>query len=247
MNIFQRLVEGLLFYHPAAWWISSVIRAERENSCDDVVVSLRGDAHGYAVALTALEQNRSEQRWPTREPAVAATGGNLMKRVRRLLYPKRPSGIWAPALAALVLMASTAMGLAAWHVNPNPSPNPASDQTDSKVSGPWQKWLNEDVVYIISDDEKAAFERLNTDEEREQFVEQFWDAAIPRRARPRTSSKKNITVESHLPISGFGQHPARPVGRRTGAISTSCMGRQMRSIRTRKRQTVCTAPKCGDT
>ncbi len=113
-----------------------------------------------------------------------------MKRVRRLLYPKRPSGIWAPALAALVLMASTAMGLAAWHVNPNPGPNSVSDQTDSKVSGPWQKWLNEDVVYIISDDEKAAFERLNTDEERQQFVEQFWARRDPTPGTPENEFKE---------------------------------------------------------
>ena len=35
VNVLQRLVEGLLFYHPAVWWISRVIRAERENCCDD--------------------------------------------------------------------------------------------------------------------------------------------------------------------------------------------------------------------
>jgi len=39
---------------------------------------------------------------------------------------------------------------------------------------PWKKWLNEDVSYIITDEERKAFKGLNTDEEREQFVEQFW-------------------------------------------------------------------------
>src|SRR5438105_4375397 len=37
-----------------------------------------------------------------------------------------------------------------------------------------KKWLDEDVAYIITDEEKAAFRRLTTDEEREQFIEQFW-------------------------------------------------------------------------
>lgn len=37
-----------------------------------------------------------------------------------------------------------------------------------------QKWLNEDASYIITDEEKAAFKGLKTDEEREQFIEQFW-------------------------------------------------------------------------
>jgi GWxTD domain-containing protein len=37
-----------------------------------------------------------------------------------------------------------------------------------------KKWLDEDVAYIITDEERAAFKRLTTDEEREQFIEQFW-------------------------------------------------------------------------
>ena len=39
VNLVQTLLEGLLFYHPAAWWISRVIRTERENCCDDLLVA----------------------------------------------------------------------------------------------------------------------------------------------------------------------------------------------------------------
>src|SRR5207248_10168500 len=81
INLLQIFVEGLAFYHPAVWWISGVIRAERENCCDDLVVATTGDAHEYAVALAALEQNR----WATRETALAANGGTLVKRIRRML------------------------------------------------------------------------------------------------------------------------------------------------------------------
>ncbi len=42
------------------------------------------------------------------------------------------------------------------------------------IYSPYRKWLNEDVVYIISDDEKRAFKILQTDRERDQFIEQFW-------------------------------------------------------------------------
>ena len=44
VNLMQIVVEGLVFYHPAVWWISGVIRAERENCCDDLVVATQGDA-----------------------------------------------------------------------------------------------------------------------------------------------------------------------------------------------------------
>jgi GWxTD domain-containing protein len=198
VNICQRVVEGLLFYHPAAWWISRVVRAERENCCDDVVVALRGDAHEYALALTALEQNRIEQHCPVRQAAIAATGGNLMKRIHRLLYPKGPSGIWAPALAATVLMAGCAMTLTAWQTDTTPA------QTHVQLQNPWQKWLNEDAVYIISDQEKAAFERLQTDEERRMFVDQFWA-----RRDPTPGSVENKFKEQHYRRIAFANRHFR--------------------------------------
>jgi GWxTD domain-containing protein len=178
VNVCQRLVEGLLFYHPAAWWISRVIRTERENCCDDMVVARRGDAHAYAAALVELEKNRFEK-WTPQQTAVAADGGNLVKRIRRLLYPKSPSGIWAPAMAAVVLLVSSGVLFAAWRMEPAP-----------QQPGPWQKWLNEDVVYIISDEEKAAFEHLTSDEDRQHFVEQFWERRDPTPGTPENEFKE---------------------------------------------------------
>lgn len=204
MNVCQRLIEGLLFYHPAVWWISRLIRTERENCCDDIVVKLRGDAHGYAAALTTLEQNRLEKQRFMHEPAVATTGGDLMKRVKRLLYPEGPSGIWAPAFSVVVFMASAAMMLTAWQTNPDPQQKNALD--------PWQRWLKQDVVYIISDEEEAAFERLKTDEDRQQFVEQFWARRDPTPSTPENEFKQehyrrigyaNEHYASNLPIPGW--------------------------------------------
>jgi GWxTD domain-containing protein len=167
VNVLQRFVEGLLFYHPAVWWISGVIRAERENCCDDVVVAMRGNAREYAAALAALEQNR----WSGLDPAVAATGGSLVKRIRRLLYPKGAHGGWTPLFATAVLIVIAAVALTAWQAAP-PSPQRAE-------ASPYVRWLNEDVVYIITDEERAAFQRLATDEEREKFIGQFWQRREP--------------------------------------------------------------------
>src|SRR5437016_5123329 len=80
VNLFQVAAETLLFYHPAVWWVSQRIRAERENCCDDEAISLCGDAVNYARALTRMEE------WRT-APALmmAANGSPLAKRVVRVL------------------------------------------------------------------------------------------------------------------------------------------------------------------
>jgi beta-lactamase regulating signal transducer with metallopeptidase domain len=101
VNVLQRFVEGFFFYHPAAWWLSRLIRHERENCCDDIVVSIRGNPREYALAFAALEQNRLTGH----ERAVAVTRGNPVKRIRRLLYPK-PNGALAPFLAATIFIAT---------------------------------------------------------------------------------------------------------------------------------------------
>jgi GWxTD domain-containing protein len=61
-----------------------------------------------------------------------------------------------------------------------------------ELETPYRKWLNEDVTYIISDEERAAFKRLNTDEEREQFIEQFW-----LRRDPTPDTTENEFKEEH--------------------------------------------------
>jgi GWxTD domain-containing protein len=65
-------------------------------------------------------------------------------------------------------------------------------QLERELAGPWKKWMNEDVVYIITDEEKTAFKRLKTDEERQQFVEQFW-----LRRDPTPDTEENEYKEEH--------------------------------------------------
>jgi GWxTD domain-containing protein len=47
-------------------------------------------------------------------------------------------------------------------------------KTYKELDNSFKTWLNEDVVYIISPEERTAFLQLQTNEEREQFIEQFW-------------------------------------------------------------------------
>lgn len=81
VNLLQVLIETLLFYHPAIWWLSRQVRREREHCCDDLAVQVCGDRLTYATALAAIE----EARQPDASLAMAAGGGVLVSRIRRLL------------------------------------------------------------------------------------------------------------------------------------------------------------------
>jgi GWxTD domain-containing protein len=224
-SMLQSIAEAVLFYHPAVWWISEQIRAEREHCCDDIAVAVGGDVLTYARALAELES-----RQPALRPALAANGGSLVNRIRRLVEPEsvreRCNNLPGPGAAwAMILLWIAGVGVSAMHaaqtpvippvpvnLSPDPLPTlasrarntllfdpflsaqlqqPAGVETVAKpltqeelkekeaalkkeLETPQQKWLNEDVVYIITDEERNAFKRLNTDEERAQFAEQFW-------------------------------------------------------------------------
>ncbi len=90
-NLLQTAAETLLFYHPAVWWVSRRARAEREHACDDAAARCVGDVLLYARALAALEQARSRNLNETAALAVAADGGSLMRRIRRLIRLERNS------------------------------------------------------------------------------------------------------------------------------------------------------------
>jgi len=65
-------------------------------------------------------------------------------------------------------------------------------QLEKELQGPFRKWLAEDVKYIISNEERKAFVELNTDEERESFIENFWI-----RRDPTPDSMENEFREEH--------------------------------------------------
>jgi len=205
VNLLQSVVEGLLFYHPAVWWVSSVVRAERENCCDDAVVELVGDARSYAATLAALEHRRAM----APRPALAASGGHLIKRIRRLTMESRraQTSRALPASAAL-LLAAFAASLAALpaelplprHPRPAgmfagipldvPRPRLANladqvvDDPQDEFANPYEKWINQEVVYIVTDEERASFLALATDLARDNFIEQFW---LKRDPKPGTA------------------------------------------------------------
>lgn len=126
VNMLQSVAETLLFYHPAAWWISRQIRVERENCCDDLAVATCGDALEYARALAVLEELREG-------PAlvVAANGGSLLDRIKRLIRAREKNMVngWTAVAAALtfaVVMTVTSLPVQADRDTPAPPAAPAA-------------------------------------------------------------------------------------------------------------------------
>ena len=61
-----------------------------------------------------------------------------------------------------------------------------------EIKGPYKKWLDEDVIYIITPEERAAFKQLSNDEERDNFIEAFWQ-----RRDPTPDTEENEFKEEH--------------------------------------------------
>ena len=109
VNLLQALVETLMFYHPAVWWMSRQVRIERENCCDDLAVAVCGNPIQYARALTRLEELRAN----ALPVMVAANGGSLLERIRRIAAGRATasraegttsSSRWAAAVAMLAIL-----------------------------------------------------------------------------------------------------------------------------------------------
>lgn len=127
----QMLIEALLFFHPAMWWVSRSAREEREYSCDDAVVQCLGRPRRYAAALVALEQSRQ----PATDLAVASTGGAFMERIRRLVGVRSTRSA-RPLVAILVaLVGSTAALAVTLHSTSKASLIPVSEELRTTLAG----------------------------------------------------------------------------------------------------------------
>ncbi len=102
-NLLQVVIETLFFYHPAIRWMSKQVRQEREHCCDDLVIAQCNQPALYARALANLEIMRDA---PVPAMAMAATGGDLIQRLHRIIrkdMPGKQSGF-----AQLVVMLGVA-------------------------------------------------------------------------------------------------------------------------------------------
>jgi D-alanyl-D-alanine endopeptidase (penicillin-binding protein 7) len=98
-NLLQTFICSLLFFHPVVWWLARRIDAERELLADGAAARVLGDPRSLAEALAELDRHRHG----SLHPAQAASGGELLTRIRVLLTPQAAALKLHTVLPALLL------------------------------------------------------------------------------------------------------------------------------------------------
>ncbi|MCK6692814.1 MAG: M48 family metalloprotease, partial [Thermoanaerobaculia bacterium] len=124
-NLIQALVEALFYFHPAVWWISATIRAERENCCDDTAIALTGNRLLYAKTLVRLQDMAKSAKTPTLALAMEGSPGLLrrrpllLERIKRILHqPQQSASFMEKMIATAILLALITL----WTVQANTPP-----------------------------------------------------------------------------------------------------------------------------
>jgi GWxTD domain-containing protein len=183
------LLRSSLWFHPLIWWLDHRLVVERERARDEEAVSLLG-RESYVDGL--LKACRVGIGFPDAS-AACMISGNLQKRIDLLMKSEITiqSQFTLRTWAILAAVAATAASIVLV-----PTPAGAQDQRRTnrssgfvRVPPPHEKWLDEDVVYIVTFQERAAFRNLKTEAEREHFIEQFWLIRDPTPGTPENEMK----------------------------------------------------------
>ncbi|MDB5339888.1 MAG: blaR1 8 [Planctomycetaceae bacterium] len=169
VNLLQRLVESVLFFHPAVWWLSNQIRVERELCCDDLVLACGAQPLDYAQSLLRVAELSRMSKLNRSVSAVSllATGqpSKLRQRIARLLgdateTPVRLQHRWPALLLGMICLViawkTTDIG---WTVTENQSlaaeqrvaKPKAADQTPTEVKGQEKKAVERAVKTSAAD------------------------------------------------------------------------------------------------
>lgn len=173
---------SVAWFHPLAWWLRMELAELAEQASDDAAIAAGEDRVKYAEALLSfIERTPNRVLWEGVSQGVTmANRKTRMRRIERVLDQNRtlsrPSNY--PTIAALVVAALPLIYLttAAQPVRAQaPAQTPSTSALFCGGDPAYDTWLNDEVVYIITKEERHGFEQLRDKAECSQFVEQFWD------------------------------------------------------------------------
>ncbi len=198
VNISQTIIETLLFYHPAVWWMGRVIRQERENACDDLAAEVC-DRRTYAQALAAMESLRASPM-----PALGARDGVLLPRIRRILglpTVARRRSIWS-VVVLFSLVATLAIPSLIACRNTHAADARATTQP---TTGPANEFAN--ATPPTDEDLKVIDEpyRIMDDDQIEVSVGDFHGAGTTFRNLARVQISGNVALPSIPEVKARGE------------------------------------------
>jgi beta-lactamase regulating signal transducer with metallopeptidase domain len=138
LNLFQRVVETLLFYHPAVWWLSRRVRLAREMCCDELAAAATGERVVYATALELAARKRLEPTRSLLEVALGVTRMTLLDRVRNVLglAVRHEEGRWWPAALLTLIVPAAVWLVSTAAVTSADEEKPTAEQKEPKEAKP---------------------------------------------------------------------------------------------------------------
>ena len=181
VNLLQTLVETLFFYHPAVWWLSRQIRNERENCCDDVAMGIAASRADYGRALLAIEELRAA----SPSLSLAASGGSLLARIRRIAGCEPTPRIIGGSSILGVILVSLAIAVAAtWGASPAAEKQGANDSSEKTVDAK------------PADDASLASDRTATKEGKEKTKGVTWKTTFFDHATSKDGKRTWLKTET---------------------------------------------------
>jgi len=162
-NFGQRLVESLLFFHPAVWWVSRWVRSDREECCDAVVVGQTDAPQAYAELLVALAT-------PTTPLAGLAMAQHpLASRIRRILRLEEEKMLVSRSILGIAgLLVVAVLGTALWQpATPTLAEEPPAEVTGQKEVTTESTENTEELSESENSDENITVEDAESTEESE--------------------------------------------------------------------------------
>ncbi|RIK81090.1 MAG: hypothetical protein DCC67_08420 [Planctomycetota bacterium] len=143
VNLVQRLVESLLFFHPAVWLVSRQVRRDREECCDAVVVRRTERPREYAKLLVSIASALPRGKVSRLAGTPLATGSTMAShpltgRIRRILkLQEEPMGLTRRTLAAMVALPLVATAVTFYTANAQ------EEQTSPPSQGKARRGMNQ--------------------------------------------------------------------------------------------------------
>ena len=168
-NLLQALIEAVFYFHPAVWWISGVIRAERENCCDDTAVALTGNRLAYAKTLVFLQDIARVPASPSLAlsmqgaPQLLRRRPLLLQRIKRILHqPQQSTSLMEKTIALAILVALISL----WTLRANTPP--ALVESIREIAEKPMTWLGKTPAAALAF--QAAGDTVPKPKERQKIV-----------------------------------------------------------------------------